>query len=109
MMMENFGDVHKVGVPPKQSFLKDFTATVKETFFADDPLRSFKNQPKSRKVLLGLQALFPLLQWGREYNLSKLKGDFVAGSTIATLCIPQDIGYAKLANLDPQYGLCWVS
>lgn len=41
----------------------------------------------------------------RSYNLSKLRGDIIAGLTIASLCIPQDIGYAKLANLDPQYGL----
>ncbi|XP_041992365.1 sulfate transporter 1.3-like [Salvia splendens] len=34
-----------------------------------------------------------------------LKGDVIAGLTIASLCIPQDIGYAKLATLDPQYGL----
>ncbi|KAG2536347.1 hypothetical protein PVAP13_9NG182200 [Panicum virgatum] len=33
------------------------------------------------------------------------KGDFVAGLTIASLCIPQDIGYSKLANLPPEIGL----
>ncbi|PQM41472.1 sulfate transporter 1.3 isoform X2 [Prunus yedoensis var. nudiflora] len=33
------------------------------------------------------------------------KGDLIAGLTIASLCIPQDIGYSKLANLAPQYGL----
>ncbi|KAJ6398847.1 hypothetical protein OIU77_019581 [Salix suchowensis] len=70
--------VHKVGLPPKQNLFKEFKATVKETFFADDPLRSFKDQTR---------------------------GDLIAGLTIASLCIPQDIGYAKLANLDPQYGL----
>ncbi|KAI0494108.1 hypothetical protein KFK09_024239 [Dendrobium nobile] len=47
----------------------------------------------------------PILSWGREYNLQKFKGDLIAGFTIASLCIPQDIGHAKLANLDPQYGL----
>ncbi|OVA00954.1 sulfate transporter [Macleaya cordata] len=97
--------VHKVGVPPKPNLLKEFTATVKETFFSDDPLRPFKDQPRSRKFILGIQAIFPILDWGRDYNLSKFKGDLIAGLTIASLCIPQDIGYAKLANLDPQYGL----
>ncbi|GFY96497.1 sulfate transporter 1;3 [Actinidia rufa] len=94
-----------VGVPPKQDLFKEFSTTAKETFFADDPLRNFKDQPKSRKVVLGLQAVFPILEWAQSYNLSKFRGDLIAGLTIASLCIPQDIGYAKLANLDPQYGL----
>ncbi|KMS95243.1 hypothetical protein BVRB_010680 [Beta vulgaris subsp. vulgaris] len=96
---------HKVGVPSKQNLFKEFTHTVKETFFADDPLRDFKDQPSSRKFKLGLQAVFPILEWGRGYNLNKFKGDLISGLTIASLCIPQDIGYSKLANLDPQYGL----
>nr|GME13744.1 sulfate transporter 1.3-like [Ipomoea batatas] len=97
--------VHKVGVPPKQSWFDEFKATVKETFFHDDPLRQFKDQSLLKKLFLGIQAVFPILEWGRSYNLSKLKGDLIAGLTIASLCIPQDIGYAKLANLDPQFGL----
>uniref|UniRef100_A0A5B7A2L8 Putative sulfate transporter 1.2-like n=1 Tax=Davidia involucrata TaxID=16924 RepID=A0A5B7A2L8_DAVIN len=102
---ENLPYVHKVGVPPKQDLLKEFRATLKETFLPDDPLRPFKDQPRSKKLVLGLQTVFPILEWGRNYNLSKFKGDLIAGLTIASLCIPQDIGYAKLANLDPQYGL----
>ncbi|KAJ8762674.1 hypothetical protein K2173_011154 [Erythroxylum novogranatense] len=97
--------MHKVGVPPKQNLFKEFSHTVKETFFADDPLRPFKDQPRSKKFILGIQAVFPILEWGRSYNLTKFRGDLIAGLTIASLCIPQDIGYAKLANLDPQYGL----
>lgn len=126
--------VHKVGRPPKPNLLKEITEAVKETFFHDDPLRNFKDQSKTKKLLLGIQAVFPILDWGRSYNLSKFKGDLIAGLTIATLCIPQvintlvltimslgeplfhsclnlslqDIGYAKLANLDPQYGLCKI-
>ncbi|XP_010261543.1 PREDICTED: sulfate transporter 1.2-like [Nelumbo nucifera] len=97
--------VHKVGVPSPQNLLKDFKETVKETLFPDDPLRPFKDQPRSRKLILGLQAIFPIFEWGRDYSLAKFKGDLIAGLTIASLCIPQDIGYAKLANLAPQYGL----
>ncbi|XP_019454639.1 PREDICTED: sulfate transporter 1.3-like [Lupinus angustifolius] len=98
-------NVHRVGVPPKQNIFKEFQATVKETFFSDDPLRSFKDQTKSRKLILGIEAMFPILSWGRNYTLKNFRGDLIAGLTIASLCIPQDIGYAKLANLDPQYGL----
>ncbi|CAL0317881.1 unnamed protein product [Lupinus luteus] len=96
---------HKVGVPPRQNLFKEFQATVKETFFSDDPLRPFKDQTKSRKFILGIEAIFPILSWGRNYSFKKFRGDLIAGLTIASLCIPQDIGYAKLANLAPQYGL----
>lgn len=80
---------YKVGVPPKQKLWEEFSTTLKETFFSDDPLRSFKDQSRSRKCILGLQAVFPILEWGRTYDLSKFKGDVIAGLTIASLCIPQ--------------------
>ncbi|KAL8540617.1 hypothetical protein ACS0TY_002027 [Phlomoides rotata] len=97
--------VHKVGVPPKQSLFQEFKFMFKETFFHDDPLRPFKDQTMSRKLVLGVQAIFPILDWGRRYKLHMFKGDLIAGLTIASLCIPQDIAYAKLANLAPQFGL----
>lgn len=81
--------MHKVGVPPKQNILKEFKATFKETFFSDDPLRPFKDQPRSKKFILGIQAIFPILEWGRSYDLKKFRGDLIAGLTIASLCIPQ--------------------
>ncbi|XP_047314460.1 sulfate transporter 1.3-like [Impatiens glandulifera] len=96
---------YKVKEPPKQGLFTEFKSTVKETFFPDDPLRSFKDVSTSRKFVLGLRSVFPFLDWARGYNLTKFKGDFIAGLTIASLCIPQDIGYAKLANLPVQYGL----
>nr|DAD21892.1 TPA_asm: hypothetical protein HUJ06_023355 [Nelumbo nucifera] len=102
---DNLPYVHKVGVSPRQTLLKEFAATAKETFFADDPLRPFKDQPGSKGFILGIQTLFPILEWGRNYSLTKFRGDIIAGFTIASLCIPQDIGYSKLANLSPQYGL----
>lgn len=80
---------YKVGIPPKQKLWKEFSSTLKETFFADDPLRPFKDQSKSRKLVLGMQAVFPIFEWGKSYNLSKFKGDLIAGLTIASLCIPQ--------------------
>ncbi|KAI3924592.1 hypothetical protein MKX01_003732 [Papaver californicum] len=97
--------MHKVGTPSTDNLMKEIKTTMKETFFSDDPLRPFKDQPTSRKFVLGLQAVFPILDWGRSYNFSKFKGDLIAGLTIASLCIPQDIGYAKLAGLLPEYGL----
>uniref|UniRef100_A0A7N0UFQ2 STAS domain-containing protein n=1 Tax=Kalanchoe fedtschenkoi TaxID=63787 RepID=A0A7N0UFQ2_KALFE len=97
--------VHKVPAPPKPNLRKEISTVLKETFFSDDPLRPFKNQPTSKKLALGVQAVFPIFDWGRSYSLKKFKDDLIAGLTIASLCIPQDIGYAKLAGLQPQYGL----
>ncbi|KAJ7946699.1 Sulfate transporter 1.1-like protein [Quillaja saponaria] len=97
--------IHKVGAPPKQNIFDEIKDTFKETFFSDNPLGHFKDQTKSRKFVLSLQAVFPIFEWGKGYNLSKFKGDFIAGLTIASLCIPQDIAYARLAHLDPKYGL----
>ncbi|KAI4296329.1 hypothetical protein L6164_036295 [Bauhinia variegata] len=97
--------IHKVGAPPKQNLLTEIKHAVKETFFPDNPFGHLKDQPGKRKLFLGLQTVFPIFDWARGYNLSKFKGDLVSGLTIASLCIPQDIAYAKLANLDPKYGL----
>ncbi|KAF2548155.1 hypothetical protein F2Q70_00020337 [Brassica cretica] len=97
--------VHKVEVPPKQSLFNEFMYTFKETFFHDDPLRHFKDQSLSKELMLGLQSVFPVFEWGLKYNLKMFRGDLIAGLTIASLCIPQDIGYAKLAGLNPKYGL----
>lgn len=49
--------------------------------------------------------MFPVLQWGKSYTLKSFKSDVMAGLTLASLGIPQSIGYANLAKLDPQYGL----
>ncbi|CAK8530278.1 unnamed protein product [Lathyrus sativus] len=96
---------HKVTSPPRQTLFQEFKHNFNETFFSDDPFGKFKNQKGSRKFILGLESIFPIFEWGRGYNLKSFKGDLIAGLTIASLCIPQDIAYAKLAFLDPQYAL----
>lgn len=98
---ENLPYVHKVGAPLKQNLLKEFIATLKETFLAvDDPMRRLKDQTLSRTLLLLCQNIFPIFEWGREYNFSKFRGDFIAGLTIASLCIPQvDYLSKALCNL----------
>ncbi len=92
-------------VPPPQPFTKTLKTSLKETFFPDDPLRQFKNQPASRKVMLGLQYFFPILEWAPRYTFQFFKADLISGITIASLAIPQGISYAKLANLPPILGL----
>ncbi|CAI0422671.1 unnamed protein product [Linum tenue] len=78
---------------------------VGEIFFPDDPLHKFKNQTLPKKLLLGLQFLVPVFEWGPQYNLKLLRSDVVSGLTIASLAIPQGISYAKLAKLPPIIGL----
>lgn len=97
---------HRVPVPPSKPFLETFRTNLKETFFPDDPLSQFKNEKPSRKLIKGLQYLFPILEWAPNYTLNFFKSDLVAGITIASLAIPQGISYAKLANLPPILGLC---
>ncbi|KAF5455002.1 hypothetical protein F2P56_024621 [Juglans regia] len=96
---------HRVAIPPPKPFVKTLKNSLKETFFPDDPLRQFKNQPLSRRFVLGLQYFLPILEWAPRYTFEFLKSDLIAGITIASLAIPQGISYAKLANLPPIFGL----
>ncbi|KAK0607706.1 hypothetical protein LWI29_018915 [Acer saccharum] len=94
-----------VAVPPSRPFLKSFKSGLKETFFPDDPFRQFKNQPPSRKILLGLQYFVPIFEWAPRYTFEFFKADLISGITIASLAVPQGISYANLANLPPIIGL----
>ncbi|KAK2984878.1 hypothetical protein RJ640_008643 [Escallonia rubra] len=98
-------EVHKVRLPPHTTTLQKLRHRLSEIFFPDDPLHRFKNQSVLRKLILGLQFLFPIFHWGPNYNLTLLKSDVISGLTIASLAIPQGISYAKLANLPPIVGL----
>ncbi|KAJ4767608.1 Sulfate transporter [Rhynchospora pubera] len=103
--LQKSGHGYRVGIPERKNFFEEFSFVFRETFFHDDPLYHYKDQPRRKQFWLGLQSFFPILGWGRHYNLKKFKGDLLAGLTIASLCIPQDIGYAKLANVPPNNGL----
>lgn len=104
--MDDLRPKHKVAIPPSQPFHRSLKNSLKETFFPDDPLRQFKNKTQGRKLILGLQYVFPILEWGPRYSFDFLKADLISGITIASLAIPQGISYAKLANLPPILGLC---
>ena len=43
--------------------------------------------------------------WLRQYQLSALPTDIIAGIVVGVLVIPQSLGYAVLAGLPPVYGL----
>ncbi len=52
-----------------------------------------------------IKQLIPILEWLPNYNSSRLRGDVVAGITVAIILIPQGIAYALIAGLPPIYGL----
>nr|CBK55658.1 sulphate transporter [Astragalus bisulcatus] len=66
---------------------------------------SSKNKTCHQHVASFLRSLFPILSLFGNYDAFKFKDDLLAGLTLASLSIPQSIGYAILAKLDPQYGL----
>src|SRR6266511_5665388 len=47
----------------------------------------------------------PALTWLRSYNRSWLRGDILAGITLAAYLLPAALGDASLANLPPEAGL----
>src|SRR5215472_10759164 len=47
----------------------------------------------------------PALSWLRSYNASWLRGDVLAGITLAAYLLPAALGDASLANLPPETGL----
>ena len=82
-------EVQTVCLPPERTTLQKLRHRLSEIFFPDDPLHRFKNQTWFMRLLLALQYLFPIFQWGPEYNLSLLRSDTISGLTIASLAIPQ--------------------
>ncbi|ORX50911.1 hypothetical protein DM01DRAFT_1384645 [Hesseltinella vesiculosa] len=50
-------------------------------------------------------SFFPVRKWIHHYNLSWFLQDLIAGVTVGIVLVPQGMAYAKLANLDPQFGL----
>ncbi|MED6194949.1 hypothetical protein PIB30_033475 [Stylosanthes scabra] len=62
-------------------------------------------QPLHKRLFELLTGIFPILGSLKGYNVSKFKFDVMAGITVASLAIPQGIGFATLAQLSPEYGL----
>lgn len=52
-----------------------------------------------------ISSIFPILSSIRSYNRDYLRGDLVAGITVAAMLIPQGMAYAMLAGLPPVMGL----
>ncbi|XP_077224803.1 low affinity sulfate transporter 3-like [Tasmannia lanceolata] len=86
---------------------RELLSSARETVFPhkNNSAMSNEKQPAWKRVIIIFQGLFPILRWGQKYKAQQFKSDLMAGLTLASLSIPQSIGYASLARLDPQYGL----
>lgn len=51
------------------------------------------------------QGLVPILGWIRSYDRRWLRGDLIAGVTVAALIVPKNLGYAGIAGIPLQNGL----
>ena len=49
--------------------------------------------------------LVPILGWIRSYERGWLRGDLIAGVTVAALIVPKNLGYAGIAGIPLQNGL----
>ena len=52
-----------------------------------------------------LVRLLPIVGWLRTYDRSWLRGDLIAGVTVAALIVPKNLGYAGIAGIPLQNGL----
>jgi len=49
--------------------------------------------------------LLPIVGWLRSYDRRWLRGDLIAGVTVAALIVPKNLGYAAIAGIPVQNGL----
>jgi|GEM_PF-1859083 len=61
-----------------------------------------ENKPE---ITRRLSRVIPILNWLPKYNRRWLKFDLIAGLTLAMFAIPDNLAYATLAGLPPEYGL----
>src|SRR4029079_10416630 len=54
---------------------------------------------------MNLSRWIPVLRWLPSYDRSWLRGDFIAGLTLAAYLLPAGLGDASLASLPPEAGL----
>jgi sulfate permease, SulP family len=54
---------------------------------------------------MNISRYFPILDWGRHYNMTSLTNDGVAAIIVTIMLIPQSLAYAMLAGLPAQIGL----
>lgn len=81
------------------------TVTSTEPTRAADTSSSSATRPVRVAGPTGVARFVPILHWGRRYPRELLRGDLVAGLTVAVMLIPQGMAYANLAGMPPVTGL----
>lgn len=69
-------------------------------------IKNLLKNPASRSISY-VRGLFPFIEWFPHYpsHLDWVLSDFITGVTVAIVLVPQSMSYAKLAGLEPQFGL----
>ena len=52
-----------------------------------------------------LKLYIPIIQWFPQYHSGLLKGDLIAGITLASFVVPESMAYATLAGVPSYYGI----
>ncbi|MFS7913387.1 putative SLC26A/SulP transporter, STAS domain, sulfate anion transporter, STAS domain superfamily [Helianthus anomalus] len=69
-------------------------------------LSRWREKLERMKVIDWIEMFIPCLRWIRTYNWREyLQPDLVSGVTVGIMLVPQSMSYAKLAGLQPIYGL----
>lgn len=78
----------------------------KELIQSKQFVKNVFRKPVSRSLTY-VKNLFPCIEWFPHYfgNPNWILSDFITGVTVAIVLVPQSMSYAKLAELNPQYGL----
>lgn len=64
-----------------------------------------RSDPSSSGFLDRVRSVVAAAQWIRDYDVPRLRGDLLAGVTLAAYLLPAGLGDASLANLPPEAGL----
>ncbi|KAI3731066.1 hypothetical protein L1987_62249 [Smallanthus sonchifolius] len=73
---------------------------------ATSSLSRWKEKWNRMKVIDWIEMCIPCSRWIRTYNWREyLQPDLVSGVTVGIMLVPQSMSYAKLAGLQPIYGL----
>ncbi|CAI5479125.1 unnamed protein product [Closterium sp. Yama58-4] len=87
--------------------LSESLMPLKWVFFPEaDPIQQFRGKPWREKIWVFLKGVFPILAWLPEYDWRYyLLGDIIGGVSIAIMSVPQDVSYAKYANMPAEFAL----
>ncbi|XP_052623164.1 sulfate transporter 4.1, chloroplastic [Lactuca sativa] len=70
------------------------------------PFSRWRTKVKRMKTVDWIDYFLPCSRWIRTYNWREyLQPDVIAGVTVGVMLVPQSMSYAKLAGLEPIYGL----